>query len=64
MAREIKEPDLLVPATEIIHLVECFRELHLISNEGEYGTTSEMYNDLRERAQKRYDEFKRKTYNN
>lgn len=62
MAVEVNEPRLLVLASEIVHLVECFREAHLHSPQGDYGITSEMYNDLRDKAQRKLDQFNRKTW--
>jgi len=61
---QIKEPEMLVSASIVIHLVECFRQAHLVCPEGEYGTTSEMYNDLRDKAERKMAEFNRKIWEN
>lgn len=61
---DVKEPEMLVPASIVIHLVESFRHAHLIAPEGEYGTTSEMYNDLRDKAERKIKAFNRKIWEN
>ena len=61
---QVKEPELLVPASIVIHLVECFRQAHLMLPEGEYGTTSEMYNDLRDKAGRKMKAFNNKIWEN